>query len=345
MFSIKTKIIQLSDLHFSDKIETASVDDKSEILRPEDSINYTNKALFKDYLKKIALDEYANKCILVTGDLTNKGNIKGLEFASNFLKECAQILKIPTCNIIVTPGNHDIIRCEDSQKQWEDFKTYTKDFCTPFSKNTYYEIKDKLLLYPLNSMRLSKVPSSDYKFNFVDRILKREQYKMEETPIVDEGQFNSLEDAVVSSNALIRIAALHHHVIPVYGIEAKSFEIIMNAGNLMRMLQREGFSLILHGHKHGQSVRFIQDKELVSSPVGMHVIGVRSFSEKNAWFNEIDVNFDDTNSILPKIYYNGYFFEGGISKQAGSTIDCSPANCVNTKKNIVTIAVELGGDK
>jgi endonuclease/exonuclease/phosphatase family metal-dependent hydrolase len=48
----------------------------------------------------------------------------------------------------------------------------------------------------------------------------------------------------------LKVAVLHHHVTSIYPEEVKTFETLLNAGQFKRMLHKEGFQLILHGHKH-----------------------------------------------------------------------------------------------
>ena len=247
--------------------------------------------------------------------------------ACEFLKECATILKIPTTSIIITPGNHDIIRTVEKDKQWDLFEKYTKEFCTPLNKNSFYMmLENKLIIFPLNSMRLSRKKTEGER-GILSRMcrffMNRKENNIEETPIIDNEELDKLDNTISNNLKIpIRIAALHHHVIPVYGLDPRYFDTIMNAGILLNILQKKDFSLILHGHKHAQSVKFIQDKDLTT--IGMYVIGVKSFNEEpNYWFNEIDIIFDKDNLNLPTIRYNSYFFQGATCKQAGATIDCS----------------------
>jgi hypothetical protein len=49
----------------------------------------------------------------------------------------------------------------------------------------------------------------------------------------------------------LRIAALHHHLLPVSVVEeVKPFESLTNLGRVRQFLLDEGFAIVLHGHKH-----------------------------------------------------------------------------------------------
>ena len=51
-------------------------------------------------------------------------------------------------------------------------------------------------------------------------------------------------------NRFLKIAVLHHHVVPFVEEEVKKFELMLNAGSFKKDLVAKDFQLILHGHKH-----------------------------------------------------------------------------------------------
>ena len=59
----------------------------------------------------------------------------------------------------------------------------------------------------------------------------------------------------VKTPHLVRIAAVHHHVLPVAHtagriVGAEPLMVLQNAGNLLGILAHHRFDLVLHGHKH-----------------------------------------------------------------------------------------------
>jgi len=48
----------------------------------------------------------------------------------------------------------------------------------------------------------------------------------------------------------LKIAVLHHHVLPMRGEEVKQFDLLLNAGRFKAELCAAGFQLVAHGHRH-----------------------------------------------------------------------------------------------
>jgi|SRR6185369_11380474 len=310
----KIKIIHLTDLHFPDPINAVSVDDKKKILKAEDHVGFGTMDLFKRYLRELSKIDDMKICLLVTGDLTHQGDVAGFQQAREFLIECSEILRIERSNVIIAPGNHDITRVSDSDGQWLSFLEATDDFCTPFNTSKYFQIPGELIIFPFSSAVLR-----------TDDLIS--------TSIIGSDQINTLDEVMMGDIGPVRIAALHHHIVPVWGIEATHYDTVLNAGLVIKELQRNGFSLVLHGHKHKQSVKFLQDMEQVKSPVGMYIIGARSFGEKGGCFNEINITLNDEGLSYPEINFKSYFFESGELRESPPSIDCSSRK-IEDSKNI-----------
>lgn len=72
---------------------------------------------------------------------------------------------------------------------------------------------------------------------------------------VSEWQMDSLQKLIravgQTGEGLLRIATLHHHLLPVStSEEIKTFESIINLGSLRKFLSEQRVSVVLHGHKH-----------------------------------------------------------------------------------------------
>ena len=320
----KIKIIHLTDLHFPDPFKSISVDDKKKILTAYDHIGFGTIDLFKRYLRELSKEYYLKKCLLITGDLTHLADISGFQQARQFLIECSEILDIERSSVIIAPGNHDITRVSGSNEQWASFLEATADFCTPFNTIKYFQFPNEVIIYPLSSAILRG--SADDLFS---------------ASIIGADQIRTLQEVMAGNVGPVRIAALHHHIVPVWGIEATHFDTILDAGLVIKELQRNGFSLVLHGHKHKQSVKFLQDMELVKSPVGMYIVGARSFGEKAGCFNEVNITTDDDGLSLPEIECKSYFFESGELRESPPSIDCSSRKIEVSKKIAVNINLEL----
>ena len=64
--------------------------------------------------------------------------------------------------------------------------------------------------------------------------------------------FNQINDITNGDKSYVKIAVLHHHLLPVESLkkipgDGKNFSLVMDASSLLQELYREKFSLILHG--------------------------------------------------------------------------------------------------
>lgn len=319
----KIKVIHLSDLHFPDPLSAANVHDRGKKVIHSSHHMGNSTSFFLDYCKTIPRDQYDDIIIVVTGDLTKNADSDGLQKCELFLKECCDALKIPFQNVIIAPGNHDIQRGAEPDLQFDNFKNYTRDFCTPFTTPRYYEKPDCLLVFPLNS---SEVMTPDENINknkgwFKNAISKwtdsgKTSTKAIDIPIIAQEQLREMKLATSTSTAKMRIVLLHHHLVPVWDNEAKEFGFVLNAGPVIRDVQEAGFSIVLHGHKHTHSAKVITDLEAQKGPFPVCVIGSRTFADRDAWFNEIEINIGVKTTVL----YQRYCFENGLKRDHDSPI-------------------------
>ncbi|EPJ6947556.1 metallophosphoesterase, partial [Escherichia coli] len=84
-------IIHLSDLHFGD---------------PNAPFQESKLA---DSLSKYILENTENPILLISGDVTIKGQRNGYGIASTFFEKLIADGKLNRSNIIACPGNHDIV--------------------------------------------------------------------------------------------------------------------------------------------------------------------------------------------------------------------------------------------
>ena len=63
----------------------------------------------------------------------------------------------------------------------------------------------------------------------------------------------------------LRIAVLHHNLLPDVGVEVKNFEAVIDGGETISVLLQKGFDLVLTGHKHRRQLTYLH-----SGGHGMH---------------------------------------------------------------------------
>ena len=333
----RVKIIHISDLHFSTETANNGVDDKEDILNPDEKQSYSSFSQFIRHIEKQHYSGFDKIFLVITGDLVDKGDILNFSSAKKFIIKCIKALGIESKHVIIVPGNHDVLRTKNEHQQLENFKNEFKEFCTPFSDKPYADIPVQLLIYTLNSNRLI----AKRKINFFKNLFSKDKYDFTETPAIGNIQLDRLRGFISKSNHAVRIVALHHHLVPVWGIESKAFDPILDAGVCINELQENGFVMALHGHKHQRSFKFIQSLD-VPSASGLYITGTGSFGS-DRMFNEIDIIFYDVGH--PKILHQCFQLNNNCAEQIGKVIDCTPRSIAIEQEELVSFHADIDLEK
>lgn len=78
--------------------------------------------------------------------------------------------------------------------------------------------------------------------------------------LISDDQFNALQKIIEKAEhkageGAIKIALMHHHLLPVNSREEhKIYSDIINLGKLRQFLRDHGFNILLHGHKHSNAI-------------------------------------------------------------------------------------------
>ncbi len=143
---------------------------------------------------------------------------------------------------------------------------------------------------------------------------------------------NTLRDTAPDEiEQILRIAVLHHHVVPYPLEEVKKFDLPTNAGRFIKELTEEKFQVIFHGHKHYPSIFSsstpIEDKSQLVFSGG--TVGGGEATGKKAGFHVID--YHPTSSFLESSFIE--------LKEDGN-----PKNIVNNaQKNCALVIHTQGG--
>lgn len=213
--------------------------------------------------------------IIVSGDIVDKGGADRPatgpgEFtrATTFLIDLANNLHLDRSKVLVVPGNHDIDWTTEGPERFANYLDAIEGFTSPhhLRKHTLapltvplskgqIEVEITLLASPLQSG--VRAPwDGDLRQSVSDQL--------EGDPLADDSYGSSLADiAVLGSEqrdylasqrerlpAGIKIAVLHHHLLPHSQIEFTPFESVVDAGAAVDSLMYGRFDLVLSGHKH-----------------------------------------------------------------------------------------------
>lgn len=235
-------ILHLSDLHFGN------------------STRYKSPAAYQTFLKKTQEDLDSLKArgvkpniITVTGDLTEKGQKDQFKLARKFLDGLTKHMHIPKENVILVPGNHDVNwdLCKGARltakgkgakfepPYFEKLGNFKDFFDEVF--NGAHEFSPKLYqVYDLSQYGLLVAG-----FNSCVKESDQDHYGW-----IGLDQVNKvcLEcDRIASASRLLRIAIMHHNF---KRLSENDCENLRDASTIHPALEKGGFRLIMHGHRH-----------------------------------------------------------------------------------------------
>ena len=192
--------------------------------------------------------------IALTGDLTEEvssAEVSQVEkFFSTILRKTILGQEIDLEHIFMVPGNHDIIYQEEMMdRRWQPY-------CALY-QNLFQTQTDSKKPQKLNRVR-------DYSndFGVIVAELNSCTYVYKNSPEAQRGRFDEASYQVLyeqlqnipkqNLDNSIKIALIHHHpvVLPQLAEPGRGYDAILSSESLLNLLQKFGFQIILHGHKH-----------------------------------------------------------------------------------------------
>jgi 3',5'-cyclic AMP phosphodiesterase CpdA len=259
-------ILHLSDLHFGEVIDLPTRD--AGLLNYDKGAKHLAQTIYK-HIVSGDNEGFSNPdCVLITGDITNRALAHEFELAEVFLKELTDLLSIDKNRFLILPGNHDIswdAEKSDHHKKYTAFKMFYERF---FKTEWSFKKTTKMIV---------DIPGIDEKILIIGfNSCSVENSSWRGMGYISEHQFNEVENWLSKNDGdkfRIRLAALHHHVLPVHNyhpsfvdfnpdqnsLEAENpppVSSMLNASQLLKKCRKLKVSAILHGHAHTQySVR------------------------------------------------------------------------------------------
>lgn len=242
-------IIHLSDIHFGSRhafnppqgpegnpISSAGLPTFTELL-----------------LKDLAADDPSCPvCIAITGDFTSKCEEKGFEEAARFVSQLTKARVFGKergiSDIVMVPGNHDV----DFSRTDEGLRWYLwTQFAETVTGKKYSNGK------PLDFVDLHDHSDDGYMMLTLNsEVYVRKGSDDEFRGQIDQAQLKKvvalLETNEKKLRRSLRIALIHHHpvLIPHLVESGRKYDAVLNSGVLLNLLNKHGFHLVLHGHKH-----------------------------------------------------------------------------------------------
>ncbi len=282
-----TLILHLSDLHLSGAAGTSDfadykvdlVNDKERLSRVK--ILETTLDQLGIRLKELDLQlQY----VVVSGDITVGYAADGFSALPRLLKKLGKAA--PSAHrVIVVPGNHDV-RWKTPAGSKNRYSRFLKlveqeQYSCPWIDKISGKSDDPLihdpgqgiLIIPINSSNwcgslepLKELQDTEYESLGPKVQQEIDRHRLYDLARVSSDQLERLSSAISSwedaqspevKQQTVRIAVLHHHLLPVgEKEELKPFESISNIGLLLRFLADYKIHLVMHGHKHESQVSY-----------------------------------------------------------------------------------------
>lgn len=281
-------LLHLSDLHLGNSLAEDELSDYKLGAIPE-SERHSRVKLLENTLAALATSLKATgetlDAVIVSGDVTTRHRPEGFERLPELLARLGDALPPPE-RIVVVPGNHDVNwgQSPGVKARYDAFIQGTRrlGYVTPLLDGVDYRddgtvkanrrallVGADFLIAAVNSADMCGVtvtfePKVERELEVLLRGASpklKEAIKAARTfdmPRINQRQLRalpSLIDAAAGTRELVRIAVLHHQVLPVgEDEEEKPFESVSNLAELRSLLRTAKIDVVLHGHKHADQV-------------------------------------------------------------------------------------------
>ncbi len=243
-------IIILSDLHVGKGARAGD-------MCPYENNNAVDGDYIKTFINFLNDKQIHAKYLIISGDICHEAQPDEFKLASSLIINIAKRLNIPKGNIFIVPGNHDV--------DWSIIKNYPDDKSGVRTKQMYDPIKNKECIF-------NKIFRQGKPF-----MLEQPFFTIwEDTDILVVGYNSSWHDGpkeqvhhglfandsskeiekflcnIDFSQGKIKIFLVHHHPLqysdPLPNLP--DFSTMTNSENLLTLLRKYQFDMLIHGHKH-----------------------------------------------------------------------------------------------
>ncbi len=208
-------IIHLSDLHFGDTHAPF------------------NERELSEALSKYIVDHTENPILVLSGDITIKGQNSGYSRASTFIDNLVSLGGVSRNNLCFCPGNHDIV--EGSFKAFDTF--------------VYGARRDNHLDFDNGSCKVLEIQDSVFVMLNSSFHLNHQYGLIEEKSLdLDLSQYDSDKKKFV---------VFHHHILNQFDGDISA---VRNSYDLVQFIEKQEFLLALHGHQHTEQYYHVGKK-------------------------------------------------------------------------------------
>lgn len=251
-----TRIALISDIHFGKFSRTVEFSVPGEVIIDENSGGEPLKESMVSLLKSENI-EY----LCIAGDLTSLGNPQEFFFCEKMILEIAEEIGIPQANILVGLGNHDIDW--NISELYKKFDLSNPDFPQDLVQNRYQKIAARA---PEVNLASISAPQKSGPAPFTG-IVENDSFVMfvlntgwccTKAQAFSHGKLDEIQLKWFETQAQEykdspkwKIILMHHHPFNYqYHVPTIDISMIEEGSALLDIAGKNGFHLILHGHRH-----------------------------------------------------------------------------------------------
>jgi 3',5'-cyclic AMP phosphodiesterase CpdA len=208
--------------------------------------------------------------LVASGDIGYEAREEEYVLARAFFDEVRKQTGLPQANLVVVPGNHDVNWVEAKGgrgvRRFNEYifflrKTLGKERFRETHPHVEFDPEEQR--WPEASTLVGFYEHSEANLFFVGLNSCILETDSKHFGLVGRAQLEYLRQRLERvAPDCVRIAVLHHHVIPidkqfeeVAGDAGFDLSVVRDFGIVETLLQRLGFDLVLHGHKHMPALR------------------------------------------------------------------------------------------
>ncbi|WP_435627608.1 metallophosphoesterase family protein [Candidatus Ferrigenium straubiae] len=268
------KIAIISDLHIGHGV-------RSKDLSPHADTNGIDEKYLLKFLEFVKSKNIQANYLVIPGDITGKAHPDEFKLASKVILQIGTALGVPEEKILFVPGNHD--------KNWDAKPAGENDTTGFYAKQMYAPLQHEDWFFEHTMRRSPHHMLSDNclgVWTFEDLILvgyNSSNHDDRNTKVhhglITESSLQWLDAQLQTMDLAkqkLKVFLVHHHPIQYsdHIPDTPDFSVMTNAENLLNLLTKFKFDLLLHGHKHMPHFK----TQITNSSFPLVILGAGSFS-------------------------------------------------------------------
>lgn len=312
----RTGVLHISDLHFGSEHIWSSTISKNQAKL--DTVSAIRTAFQQHNIQPKSIG-----AIVLSGDVSDRGPSQDrYSAAKRFLDSLFTYTATSPDNLVMVPGNHDVVRHQLVDGQ-QPFDPTSKEFMTREAEQEYHAFVEDIYGRPSAVTRIRRFEFRRNSLNFLqlnstlpkDNLTKEYGF-LGQDPIRFLQYLERLAEDAPADRPVTNICVQHHHLIPTVDEEQYVREpydssspdsipspvsLLLDASRVIDWCRQYRVRFVLHGHQHKFKMRFLGDdsREQGDRAFLTHVIGAGSLGA--TWtldgapngFNLLDFSDDD----------------------------------------------------